>query len=213
MMPSRGYECSIMTRRRLVSSTWDWASSRSRARDAVLASSDLLVKHGRGLLHFELLLREAEIDLAFLTLDGADDGLFGGFELGLFDLVGSGLEVELVLFGGDAGLGDGLVERGLGLGERGCLLFQFLLRAAGIELDDDFTGLDGSAGGGQPDDLKIRHIERRGELDGAVGAEFPTAVHEHEKVALTGGGSGEIESGGVVRSAGGQSRNRRGPGE
>ena len=50
-----------------------------------------------GFLHFEFLLGDAVIDLAFLALETADDFLFGGFEAGAFDgELGVG-EIGLVL--------------------------------------------------------------------------------------------------------------------
>ena len=117
-----------------------------------------------GLLDFEFLLGDAVIDLAGLALEAADDLLFGGFEAGAFDgEIGVG-EFGLVLFGGDFGLGEGLIEGGLGLAEGGLLLHERLLRAGGIEFDDAFALLDGGSGRGHPGDAEVgNHWVRRSE--------------------------------------------------
>ena len=95
-----------------------------------------------GLLNFEFLLGDAVIDLRRLALEAADDLLFGGFQTGAFDgEIGVG-EFGFVLFGGDFGLRQGLIEGGLGLAEGGFLLHELLLRAGGIEFDDGFAFLD-----------------------------------------------------------------------
>ena len=61
---------------------------------------------------------------------------------GLFDGVLRVGEVALVLLGGDAGLRHGLVQRGLGLLQRGLLLLKLLFGAAGIEADHGLALLD-----------------------------------------------------------------------
>ena len=100
-----------------------------------------------GFLHAQFLLRQAQIDAALLALQLADDLGFGGLQLGLFDVVLGAAQVALVLLGGDARVGDGLVQRGLRLFQRGLFFVQLLLRAAGIEAHHRIAFLHGPPGG------------------------------------------------------------------
>ena len=86
-----------------------------------------------GLLHFELLLRHAEIDLALFTFDLAYDFLLGNLQAGALDRELSVGKIALILLGGDTGLRNGLIEGGLGLAEGRFLLKELLLGAGGIE--------------------------------------------------------------------------------
>ena len=149
-----------------------------------------------GLLDFEFLVGDTEIDFAGLALKAADDFLFGGFEAGALDgVVGVG-EVALVLFGGDFGLGQGLIESGLGLAESGLLLHEGFLGAGGIEFDDGLALFDGGSGRGHPGDAEVGD-HGCGDLNGAFGLEFAAAANEDEEIPLAGGRGGE--NGGGLR--------------
>src|ERR1019366_7341434 len=148
------------------------------------------VKIDGGLLDLEFLAGDAVIDLAGLALEAADDLLFGGFEAGGVDgEVGVG-EIGLVLFAGYFGLGEGLLEGGLGLAQ-GCLfLHEGFLSAGGIELNYGVALLDGGTGRGHPGDAEVGDHGRR-DLHGALCFEFTAAADEDEEITLAGGGGGE----------------------
>ncbi len=147
-----------------------------------------------GLPDFQPLLGHGEIERALFALDGADDRFFGRFQARAFGLVLGGGEVESVLIGGDARVSDGLIERGLGLLQRGFLFDQVLLSAAGIEADDGFASLDLAAGRGQPDDLEVRDVDGRVDLNEAIGHQFAAASDEYQEIALVSAGEGHADS-------------------
>jgi len=115
------------------------------------------VEIGGGLRHFELLLAEPQVDAALGGLDLTDDLLLGDFEGGLLDVeLGVGV-VAFVLVGGDARLGDGLVERCLGLLKGGLFCWSCCSAALESKPDHDVALVDHGAGGGQPGDAELRN--------------------------------------------------------
>ena len=160
-----------------------------------------------GFLDTKFLLREAQIDAAFLALEGADDLGFGRLHPGLFDVIFRGAEIALILLGGDAGVSDGLIEGGLRLLEGGLFFVELLLGAAGIETDHGIADLDGASGRRLPDDPEGRNVHGRYDLDRALSLELATAADDDGEVALAGGGGGQVPGGlhlpHLVNSSGG----------
>src|ERR1039458_2240479 len=148
-----------------------------------------------------------------LALEAADDFLFGGFEAGAFDGETGVGEIGFILFGGDFGLGKGLIEGGLGLAEGGFLLHEGLVSAGGIEFDDGVGLFDAFTGRGHPGDGGVgRH--GRVDLNGALGGELAAAADEDQEIALAGGGGGEDGGGlGLAGGGGGGGRGGGGGGE
>ncbi len=105
-----------------------------------------------GLLHAQFLFRQAQIDAALFALQFADDLRLGCLHLGLFHVVFRSAQIAVVLLGGDARIGHGLVERSLRLFQCSLFLLQLLLCAAGVEADHRIAFLHRSAGGGLPND-------------------------------------------------------------
>src|ERR1035441_6219828 len=191
------------------------ARSKHRAEDAVDSAAAIDrrgdagtvgggVKIDGGLLDFEFLLGDAVIDLAGLALEAADDFLFGGFEAGAFDGETGVGEIGFILFGGDFGLGKGLIEGGLGLAEGGFLLHEGLVSAGGIEFDDGVGLFDAFTGRGHPGDAEVGD-HGRVDLNGALGGELAAAADEDQEIALAGGGGGEDGGGlGLAVAVGGE---------
>ena len=151
---------SICSMRYLVSSTSARAlSTLARERGDLGLVGSLVQRHG-GLLHAQVLLGQAQVDPALLALQAADDLRLRSLQLGALHRVAGGGQVAPVLLGGDAGLGDGLVEGGLGLLERGLLLLQLLPRAAGVEADHRLALLHGGRRRRQPHDAQLRARSR-----------------------------------------------------
>src|SRR5580700_5016550 len=99
-----------------------------------------------GLLYAQFLLRQAQIDAALFALELADDLGLGSLHLGLLYVVLGSAEIALILLGGDARVGDCLIERSLRLFQRGFLFLQLLLGAAGIEANYRVAFLHRAAG-------------------------------------------------------------------
>ena len=156
------------------------AQARKRG-DLRLLGSGVQV-HG-GLLHLELLLGHAEIDLALLALDAADDLLLGGLQPRFFDVVPGVGEIGGVLLRGNPGLGQLLVERGLGLLQRRLLLLQRLLGAAGVEADNWLALLHPFARRRQPGDPQVGD-DGCVDLDRAAGPQLPAAADDDHEIAV-----------------------------
>ncbi len=145
----------------------------------------------RGLLHAQLLFRQAEVDFALLALQRAHDLRLRGFEARPLYVVARGGEVQLVLLGGDARLGRGLIQRGLRLAKSGLLLLQLLAGAAGVEANYRLARGDRISRRGQPHDLQIRHIHRRSELHRPPGFQLAAATHDDQKIPFSGRSDGQ----------------------
>src|SRR5262249_49023490 len=88
-----------------------------------------------------------------------------------------------VLFGGNAGLGDGLIERGLGLSKLRLFLRELLLGAAGIEFDETVAGFDGLSGGSHPGNAEIGN-DGGINLGGAGSLEIAAASDDDKELAF-----------------------------
>src|SRR6185437_7021534 len=151
-----------------------------------------------GLLDLELLLRHAECELALVAVNGAEDGGFGGVELGGGDGVLGGGEIEGVLLLGDAGGGFGLVERGLGLLEGGGFGVEILAGGVGVEAGEVLARLDDSAAGREPGDGPAGDAGGD-DLDRALGLE--RAAHRDRDQELAAAGDRGRNVGGEGASA------------
>src|SRR6185437_13053608 len=121
----------------------------------------------------------------------AEEALLGYFEFGFLDVVLRVGEIAAILFGGDFGLSDGLVQSGLSLVQRGSVLLQLKLAGAGIELNERIALFDGLAGRREPGDAKLRH-ERRVNLHGASGFQLAAASNNDEELAFARGSNGKV---------------------
>ena len=106
---------------------------------------------------------DAEIDLALLALDLADDFLSWRLRGGRFSTVKLGVgEVALVLFGGDVGLGEGLIEGGLAWRRAASFCSSCCSEALESKRDDGFALLHGLPGGASQ---AMRRLGNDGRVD------------------------------------------------
>jgi hypothetical protein len=141
------------------------------------------VEVGGGLFHLEFLLGDTEVDAGLFAIDFALDILERGLHSGVLDGEPRVREVALVLFDGNARLGDPLVQGGGGRLELGFLFGQILLGGAGIEADNGVALLHILSGGRHPGDAEIG--DHGGvDFDGAGGFEFTAAADDDQEIAV-----------------------------
>ena len=141
-----------------------------------------------------LLFGDAQVDAALFSLKTAHDLGFGSFQPGALDGIVRVEQIAFILLGGDARLGDGLIERGLGLAQLGLLLLELLLSAGGIEADDGVARLDRFAGRGEPGDAQIGN-DGGGDLHGAGRLDLAAAADDDQEIALPRRSHGERDAG------------------
>ena len=142
------------------------------------------------LRHLALLLGDAQVDAALFSLKTAHDFGFGGFQPGTLDGILRVEKIAVILLGGDARLGHGLIERGLGLAQLRLLLLELLLSAGGVEADDGVAGLDQFTGRGEPGDAQIGN-DGGDDLYRAGRPQLAAAADDDEEIALTCGSDGQ----------------------